>query len=151
MSRVIGIVGSEAAKFTPETEAKARRIILSLLQQEGVTGVSSGACHLGGIDLWAQEIGESLGLATFIYLPKTHSWATGYKPRNLQIVNVSDEVHCITLKRLPDNYKGMRFDKCYHCNATDHVKSGGCWTMQQARKKGKLGVLHIIYDKLSRL
>jgi hypothetical protein len=141
---VIGIVGSEAAKFTPETEATAREIITRLLTAPDVTGVSSGACHLGGIDVWAEELGRFWGLDLFIFPPRNLSWATGYKPRNLQIVAASDEVHCITLKELPPSYTGMRFPLCYHCGRNDHVKSGGCWTMKQARMAGKTVALWII-------
>jgi hypothetical protein len=141
---VIGIVGSESIKFTPETEAAAKKIIRDLLTRPGVTGVSSGACHLGGIDAWAEEIGKELGLDLFIYPPKTQSWETGYKPRNLQIVKASDEVYCITVKELPLNYKGMRFDYCYHCKTRDHVKSGGCWTAKQAQKKGKFATWYVV-------
>ena len=144
MCYVVGIVGSEGAKFTPETEVKAKEIIRHLLTQSGVTGVSSGACHLGGIDVWAEEIGKELGLKLFIHAPKVHNWAEGYKPRNLAIVRDSDEVHCITLKELPATYTGMRFQMCYHCKSNDHVKSGGCWTMHKAAKNGKNTHLWII-------
>lgn len=144
MSRVIGIVGSEAAKFTLVTELKARKIIHQLLTQPGVTGVASGACHLGGIDIWAEEIGDELGLDTFIYPPKILNWAAGYRPRNLQIVKASDELHCITLKELPAGYTGMSFSYCYHCCTAGHVKSGGCWTALQAKKQGKPAYWHVI-------
>jgi len=55
----IGIVGHETAKFTAETEAKARAIIRHLLDHEGTDDVLvSGGCHLGGIDIWAEEEAE---------------------------------------------------------------------------------------------
>jgi hypothetical protein len=138
----IGIVGSEGAKFTPETERKARELIRDLLVP-GDT-VVSGACHLGGIDVWAVEEAKKLGLAYEEYPPETLSWETGYKPRNLRIARASDIVVCITLRRLPPGYAGMRFDRCYHCGTDTHVKSGGCWTMKQARKMGKGGSLLVI-------
>src|ERR1700675_3548900 len=112
---IIGIVGSEGAKFSTETEIIARNIIYSLLTTPGVTGVSSGHCHLGGIDIWAEEIGAQLGLTAYIFPPKIKSWEGGYKSRNLQIVAASNEVHCITLRELPTSYLGMRFAHCYHC------------------------------------
>lgn len=142
--KVIGIVGSEGAKFTPETEEKAKKLIRELLTAEYVTGVSSGACHLGGVDVWAEEIGKELKLGLYIFPPKKLRWEDGYKPRNMEIVRASDEIHCITLKELPENYKGMRFDFCYHCNTNDHVKSGGCWTAKQAQKQGKKALWHIL-------
>ena len=141
---VVGIVGSEAIKFTPETEKKAKQIIRNLLTRSEVTGYSSGHCHLGGVDIWTEEIGNELGLEPFIFPPKDLSWHFGYKPRNLQIARASDELHCITLKELPASYIGMRFDYCYHCKTKDHVKSGGCWTLKQGEKIGKKAAWHII-------
>ena len=141
---VVGIVGSEATKFISETEKEAKAIIRKLLMRPGVIGVSSGHCHLGGVDIWAEEIGKELGLCLYIFPPATRSWETGYKPRNLQIVEASTEVHCITVRELPTSYVGMRFNGCYHCRTKDHVKSGGCWTAKQARQQGKKGECHIL-------
>ena len=138
----VGIVGSEAAKFTPYTEAQAKDIIRSLLSRGDV--VVSGACHLGGIDVWAAEIGHELGLEVKEYPPKTHNWSSGYKPRNIQIARDSDIVCCITLARLPDTYHGMRFPYCYHCKTSDHVKSGGCWTAHYAQRLGKEAKWYVI-------
>jgi len=114
------------------------------LADDRVAGLSSGHCHLGGIDIWAEEIGRMLAIDLHIFPPKSLSWENGYKPRNLKIVETSDEVHCITLKELPPSYTGMRFDFCYHCKTKDHVKSGGCWTAKQAEKAGKKAFWHII-------
>jgi hypothetical protein len=144
---VVGIVGSEAAKFTDATEAEAKRIIYAILNRPEVTGLSSGACHLGGVDAWAEQIATDMGLRTYIFPPKTRQWEpNGYKERNLQIVEASDEVHCITVKVLPEKYQGMRWETCYHCHGrvSDHVKSGGCFTAWQAYKQGKKTQWHII-------
>lgn len=142
----VGIVGSEDAKFTHETEKAAKTLILELLGRPGVTGVVSGGCHLGGIDLWAERGAQRLGIPQKIFPSKARTWGgpAGYAERNLRIVRESDEVHCITLKALPPYYAGMRFKLCYHCGTDEHVKSGGCWTMMQARKAGKPGILHVI-------
>ncbi len=59
---LMGIVGSEKAKFTPFTQGVARLLIRRLLVEGKATGVVSGACHLGGIDVWAAEVGKMLGL-----------------------------------------------------------------------------------------
>lgn len=131
----IGIVGSEEAKFTRQTERAARAVIISLLR-DGDT-VISGKCPLGGIDIWAIEEAEKLGLETKEYPPKIQRWSGGYKERNIKIAKASDLVVCITLRRLPKKYDGMRFDMCYHCGTKGHVKSGGCWTMKYAEKLGK--------------
>ena len=147
VKRVIGIVGVEAAKLTPKTEQQARFLITKLLTQPGVTGYSSGHCHLGGVDILTEEIGESLGLEPFIYPPMSRNWIGGYKDRNTQIASVSNEVHCITVSELPSTYKGMRFDRCYHCDEDTHVKSGGCWTVKYAQKIGKQTFLHVIAEE----
>lgn len=122
----IGIVGHESAKFTAATEAEARAIIRACLNPGDV--VVSGACHLGGIDIWAVEEAKKLKLAYKEYPPKKLSWEGGYKERNIEIAKDSDIVIVIVVKELPASYKGMRFSGCYHCHTTDHVKSGGCWT-----------------------
>ena len=128
----IGIVGSESIKFTHSGEIEARIAITKLLIDHKATEVISGGCHLGGIDKWAIEEAKNLGLKTTEYLPKFHGWEA-YKERNLQIANNSDIVYCITVKRLPTTYEGMKFQLCYHCKTNDHVKSGGCWTMHKAK------------------
>lgn len=76
--------------------------------------------------------------------PKDFSWTSGYKPRNLHIAGASDEVHCITIKDYPSDYRGMRFPYCYHCHTAEHVKSGGCWTAIQARRLGKGAYWHVV-------
>jgi len=140
----VGIVGNEQAKFTLETEAKARNIITELLSQPDVTHVVSGHCHLGGVDIYAEEIGKQLGLTPLIFPPKSHNWSTGYKPRNIQIAQASDIVHVIVLSKLPDSYQGRRFTYCYHCKTDEHVKSGACWTAKYAISLGKRAIWHII-------
>jgi hypothetical protein len=140
---IVGIVGSEESKFTSKGRADAEIIIVEILAGLDVTEVVSGKCHLGGIDVWAAEFGEVIGLTVTEYPPEAQSW-WAYKKRNLQIAARSDIVHCITVDRLPESYTGMRFGLCYHCGTKDHVKSGGCWTMKQAIKLGKTGVLHVI-------
>lgn len=142
---ILGIVGSEAAKFTALTEQAARLAIRQLLMPE-VACVVSGACHLGGIDAWAVEEAAEAGIPYVEHEPQALEWTTGYKPRNLRIVRQADRVVCITVRRLPPNYRyrGLTFDWCYHCRTGDHVKSGGCWTMQRAKKIGKQTQLIII-------
>jgi hypothetical protein len=137
---IIGIVGSEAAKFTEKTETEARRIIIELLhtKENPVTKVVSGGCHLGGIDQWAIEAAEAFDVDYTIYPPSVHRWSDGYKPRNQKIAEASDKVVCITIREFPPDYKGLRFPYCYHCKTSDHIKSGGCWTVKYAKSLGKL-------------
>jgi hypothetical protein len=142
MSKRVGIVGSEGKKFTPETERRARGLIRFLLA--GADEAISGDCHLGGIDFWAKEEAQALGVPFVSFPPKTLSWEAGYKPRNIQIADRGTEVHCITVKELPPGYDGMRFPLCYHCGTKEHIKSGGCWTVKYAQRLGKPGKIHVI-------
>lgn len=137
-----GIVGSEAAKFTPETEPQARARIRALLRPGDE--VASGACHLGGIDEWSIEEAKKMGLRTREFPPKRYTWTGGYKDRNILIAEYCTEAVCITVKELPPGYTGMRFPLCYHCGTKDHVKSGGCWTVKYARLIGKPGRIIVI-------
>lgn len=141
---IIGIVGSEGAKFTTIGRMQARSVITSLVTRPDVEEVVSGECHLGGVDQWAHEIAVEMEKKFTGFPPATLSWENGYKPRNLKIANRSDEVVCITVKKLPDGFKGMTFKLCYHCGVNTHVKSGGCWTMKQAAKMGKKTSLVVI-------
>ena len=134
----VGIVGHEAAKFTKATEKKARAFIRHTIESTLLCGpesfIVSGHCHLGGIDIWAEEEAADLGAPFLVFPPKTHRWSDGYMPRNLQIAAHSDVVYCIVVAEYPKGYDGMRFDECYHCHTTDHIKSGGCWTAKRAKK-----------------
>lgn len=123
----IGIVGHEAAKFTKATEAMARELIRSLLE-DPCSVLISGRCPLGGIDVWAEEEADAMGREKVIFPPRTNRWLTGYKPRNEAIAATSDIVHCIVVAKYPPGYRGMRFEECYHCKTNSHIKSGGCWT-----------------------
>jgi len=138
----IGIVGHEAKKFTAETEAKAKEIIRSLLKPGDV--VVSGHCHLGGIDIWAEQIANELDLKSYIFPPAKLVWEGGYKQRNILIAENSDELHNIVVASYPQDYRGMRFDYCYHCHTTEHIKSGGCWTAKRTEKLGKKAYWHVI-------
>lgn len=140
----LGIVGSEGAKFTAETEYLARKLIRQMIIRQDATCLVSGQCHLGGIDIWAVEEARVLGLDIQEYPPATRSWSTGYMPRNKLIAENSDKVACFTPRYLPPSYDGMRFKLCYHCGVDTHVKSGGCWTVKYARKLGKPGRIVVI-------
>jgi hypothetical protein len=141
---IVGIVGSEEAKFTPLGKQRAQDLIRGILDQAGVESVVSGGCHLGGIDIWARDVGMELEINVTEFLPKEKSWEKGYKPRNLLIAQRSDVVNCITIREYPKEYTGMRFEFCYHCGVDTHVKSGGCWTMKEAGKLGKPNFLYIV-------
>lgn len=140
----IAIVGHEASKFTPTGEARARVLIAHLLTGESNTSLVSGGCHLGGIDIWAEEFAKRAGYPTHIFLPAGRSWNAGYKSRNIQIARTCDILHCLAVDHLPASFAGLTYSSCYHCSRTDHVKGGGCWTMNYAAKLGRPTKLHII-------
>lgn len=153
--RRVGIVGAEASKFLPVAEEAAKRLILRLLQPEDITLVSGG-CHLGGIDIWAEEIAVALSRPKIIHRPRVREWTRGYKPRNLKIARDADIVHNIVAQEYPPTYKGMHFEICYHCAKRGrergvtwipHVKSGGCWTAMQAENAGKQVWWHIVSQR----
>ncbi len=134
---ILGIVGSEEKKFDFVTAVKAKILIRKLLRPPDVIFLSSGHCHAGGIDIWAEEIAMDLKKfnAKLIFPAKVLSWDRGYKPRNIQIAKASDMVICITVAHLPSDFQGMTHPLCYHCGTKDHVKSGGCWTVKYAREQ----------------
>jgi hypothetical protein len=137
----IGIVGSEGSKFTKLGMDRAITAIRTIISDPEVKAVCSGECHLGGIDMWTHEVAESLGKPFTPFPPATQKWEGGYKQRNLQIAGWSDIVWCITVDKLPSDYKGMVFNYCYHCLKSSnglkepHIKSGGCWTALKCKDR----------------
>lgn len=154
----VGIVGHAQDKFTKDTEAKARTIIREILTSDTVWSggterpiLVSGRSPMGGVDIYAEEIADEIGIPKDIKTPKTHSWdgEYGFKARNLDIAKCSDVIHVVLVKDYPKDYRGRRFDTCYHCvkignDPKGHVKSGGCWTAIEALKLDKKAVWHII-------
>ncbi len=143
---IVGIVGSEESKFTRKTEGLAKHAILDAIKRYGATGIVSGGCHLGGIDKWAIAGGRHVGIPEdrlIEYVPKHLRWEpNGYRLRNEKIAQRGDVCVCITVRELPNSFRGMAFDQCYHCEKIDpkhrkHFKSGGCWTMHYAASLGK--------------
>jgi hypothetical protein len=141
----LGIVGHAAEKFNPQTEMLAREAIANAIKKHKAKVVVSGACHMGGIDAWAEEIAEELSLPTIIHQPRSLHWNApgGFRDRNLKIVRDSDLVLCVVVAKLPKGFAGARFSECYHCGTArpPHVKSGGCWTVMQARR-GEWRIIH---------
>lgn len=129
----IGIVGHGGDKFTLETEAWAKDIIARIIERHPSAIIVSGHSPVGGVDIWVEEIAGSLGREVDIKSPRQHSWEGeyGFKARNIDIAK-SDVVYVVLVRELPPDYKGRRFDGCYHCmrhgDYEPHVKSGGCWT-----------------------
>lgn len=142
---ILGIVGSEAAKFTPHTESLAKAMIKASICASGATTVVSGECHLDGIDIWAKEIALEWGLKYLGCPPAFKTWQS-FKRRNIEIAELSARVVCITVKDLPPGFKEGGWERyCYHCGTHSHIKSGGCWTVKYAREKlGKPGEIIVV-------
>lgn len=128
----IGIVGNAADKFTRATRDVAKRAIHDVIEHYGPELIISGGCHLGGIDEWAEETANDLGVETLIHTPYQRTWKY-YKQRNLRIANDADLVVCIVAGQYPKKFDGRRFSVCYHCRRSRpfHIKSGGCWTAME--------------------
>lgn len=150
---ILGIVGSQADKFTTETQNKARIAIHELFQKYHLgtmDSVCSGDCPNGGIDIWCMEEAGYCDINQIRVPPKELRWGgkEGYMARNKQIAKTSDVVVCITVHELPHDYQGMKFYNCYHHddqeNVEPHVKSGGCYTTKYARSLGKPSELIVI-------
>lgn len=139
----LGIVGAEAAKFTAVTEAAARRLIREQLIASSATMMVSGGCHLGGVDIYAEEEVKAMGLELKVFKPKYLTWHY-YRERNISIAAWSNRVICITVSVLPPGFLGLTHDWCYHCQTPNHVKSGGCWTVKEARRFAKQGSVYCI-------
>lgn len=136
---ILGIVGAEAAKFTPRGELRARLAIRALIRKYKPTALCSGECHLGGADSFAREEAARAHLPFLPCPPKARNWSDGYRSRNVKIAKQSDYVVCLTVNRFPRNFTGPRYTYCYHCKSSTHIKSGGCWTVKFARSLGKPG------------
>lgn len=132
---ILGIVGHELQKFTPETEALARAAIDEAILRHRPEKLCSGHSPLGGVDWWAEDAAAKHGIPIIVHAPRVYQWGApgGYKERNLLIARDSDVVLCVVVKELPESFKGKRWPFCYHCRKRNpaHAKSGGCWTAWQ--------------------
>lgn len=149
---ILGVVGAEAVKFTKKGEAFAKLAIARYRLDFQASAITSGHCHLGGVDIWAEEEAKHAGIfdPVLIFTPAAQSWTKGYMPRNIKIAQTCDYLLNIVVDVLPKEYTGMKFKVCYHCMKRntiydEHVKSGGCWTywtaIEQFRKAGRIVII----------
>jgi len=122
----IAIVGS--SHLTGEEETDARKSCGLVLNQmikehgsESLTLVSGGA---SGVDTIAETIACEIGIKCEIHRPTEKNW-DAYKVRNLKIAESCDVIYCFPTK--------TRLEPCYHCEAKDHERSGGCYTAKHAK------------------
>jgi hypothetical protein len=172
----IAILGPEKSKWTKEYKAKARGEISQILikyckgyhheehSYNGFLGYKtkwdcpdvilvSGHCPKGGVDIWAEEIADELGIKKEMYAPEVNQWNDkysddeqegviehhlGYRSRNIQIAEACDVLYNITRRCcMPTITEDYEWAWCKHCKDTGHISSGACWTMQYAKKLGK--------------
>jgi len=115
----------------------------------------------GGVDIWAEEIANKLGVKTEIYPAPAKQWKDieitvvqpetilkGYRSRNIQIAEACYILYCIVPKKLSAfcghhqlnkiDYRpvgeGQRYDEWFQLNK-GHPRNGGCWTLQYAKEK----------------
>ena len=137
----IAFIGHEERKFTPRTQEAAIQEMQRILRVTEQPTIVSGRCHLGGIDIWAEELADRLSIPKVIYPAVVHQWdgggQDGYKQRNIKIAFKADVVVVLVVATLPPGYPPDKWNRgpCYHCakRASDvgrprHVKSGACWT-----------------------
>lgn len=148
----VGIIGHGRDKFNAVSKAVAKAEISRILSRHaGRCIIVSGRSPMGGVDVWAESLAVKLGFPVDIKVPKDHQWDGdyGFKQRNLDIAETCDIIYVILVSDYPGNYRGRRFDSCYHCNQHDHdheehVKSGACWTAWKAVEREKEVVWVII-------
>ena len=138
---VLGFVGSEKKHWLLRQEKKARNFMRSLLLryiQRYKLGIElappivcSGHCEEGGIDIWAEEIADELGLETKIFPAKGKGWKF-YRRRNLKIIKASSRIFDIE-PEVPQTYPKAELDEI---SGRWFRHSGGTWTVNEARKKG---------------
>lgn len=174
----IGIVGPQEDKWTEEQQLKVENKILSILYsyaKHGASGIAdysnvrlvSGHCPKGGVDIWAEEMADSLGIKKEIFAPEVNQWNdkfsewiegsvdyahgtsgkwySGYKSRNIKIAKTCDILFCIVPSLNSNIYKynlcwyheSVEYDKGKMIHYLSHLKNGGCWTMEYAKKLGK--------------
>jgi len=147
----VGIVGSGEEKFTELGEHRARNVIAQIILTYPNIWIVSGHSIMGGVDTWTEEIAERLGRKSDLDIkaPMQESWhgKYGYRARNIDIAK-SDIVFVIITDKYPEDYKGMHFKKCYHCDTTSHVKSGACWTGKKAIEFGNQAKWIVIENEM---
>ena len=122
----IAIVGS--SHLTGEEEEDARKscglVLTQMIEDYGSDSlvlISGGA---SGVDTIAEVVASGLGIKCDIHRPVEQNW-DAYKVRNIKIAEDCDIIYCFPTK--------VRLEPCYHCNAKDHERSGGCYTAKHAK------------------
>ena len=145
----IGIVGAQEDKWSSEQKRICETKIRQILSVSRDAILVSGHCPLGGIDIWSEQIADSLGIKKEIHPAPAKQWndvhyfsevehkslvLRGYRSRNIQIAEASDILYVISPKCLQNCPKCMPGK----LGATaGHVWNGGLWAGNFAEKLGK--------------
>jgi len=123
-AKLVAIVGADEFKWKNERQkALARDVIRALLlmhKAEGPIILVSGGCPKGGVDIWAEEIADELGIDTLIFKPeKPHYYY--YMKRNKRIAEACDVIYAIV--------------------PMFNLRSGAIATLRMATEMGKPGYI----------
>ena len=114
----ICVVGPEESKWKPEQIPKAKKTITDILmnhyteydnygqfEPELEVILVSGHCPKGGVDIWAEEVADKLGIKNEIHAPEVNQW----EDRITDIPFNKNEV-----KEHHIDITGLRFDGYYY-------------------------------------
>ena len=126
----IAIVGSSHLSEGEERTARqlSATILKSYVKNHGIENVILISGGAKGVDTQAEDVAKGLGIKCKIFKPTEWNW-DGYKVRNMAMAQECDILYCLPTK--------LKIEPCYHCNATDHERSGACWTMKHAKSLKK--------------
>ena len=135
---IVGVSGDKLDSFEKE---KALQEIIKIGENHKDCIIVSGHSPRGGIDILAEMYADFTKKEKIIFKPDTTEWndvgeKKGYKTRNLEIAETCDILYCISVPK--------KEKSCYHCKQFTHEKTGGCWTMREAKKLGKKTKLIIL-------
>lgn len=122
----IAIVG--ASKLSPLQAEKVHEACFDLIKEfdKDSLVISGGA---DGVDTIAIQIAKKLGYKFMEIIPEEKTWES-FKARNLEIARKCDKIYCISVK--------TKNAACYHhIPRQKHLKTAGCWTMNQVNMLGK--------------
>lgn len=131
----IGIVGPSYPKWKSKEQIEEVKSVVRSILFEGRPRTQkqiilvSGHCPKGGVDIWAEEIADNLGVAKEIYSAEVNQWEDkklntikvpknhdpfdiydvdhvtiikkGYKSRNIQMAEACDILYCIVPHTVP--------------------------------------------------
>lgn len=124
----IAIVGTsqDLTEHEHQIIGKQVEVILEDYDPLLTTVITGGA---KGVDKIASGVALIKGFAVKEILPLGIGWKYN-KPRNIEIAKTCDKLICISTP--------VKTQKCYHhIELQNHEKTAGCWTLREAKKKGK--------------